>query len=391
MRCQWEINDSKQDERHIQKRKWKNNCSLRMGEPWQGNLHHLKQRQVQPQCQLRGLWILIFSTLITVTLQHQSSMRAVLLNRRVMRWRKEIYAQLNCRMLRRGTEPFQGGLLEDLDDIIIDLWSFCPKPTLQNKDQDIHFNCWICGILIHRQTGGGGVEECNRDSGEDECYRRNNWKHCLARKSKLCSIGIFAWNYLCSQYANVQGAAEKEHSSSLAIAFLLFTLILTIFMIHAMLQVCNTVDQLVLDNFSPQIKFHYLPESLAIVFLGAVLGLLMTALPEAETKRVRFIIIPLPFDMLKAALLDSRDSTLYSRWRPFPPQCSSSSSCPPSSLSPATIFTRATFFRSGLHIFYELQPFKCFFFVNRTLGASWCLPSSARPYQLLWLVVASIC
>ena len=35
-----------------------------------------------------------------------------------------------------------------------------------------------------------------------------------------------------------------------------------------------------------QIKFHYLPESLAIVFLGAVLGLLMTALPEAETKRV---------------------------------------------------------------------------------------------------------
>jgi len=67
-----------------------------------------------------------------------------------------------------------------------------------------------------------------------------------------------------------KGSAEKEHSSSLAIAFLLFTLILCIFLIHAMLQ----------------IKFHYLPESLAIVFLGAVLGLLMTALPEAETKRV---------------------------------------------------------------------------------------------------------
>ena len=31
------------------------------------------------------------------------------------------------------------------------------------------------------------------------------------------------------------------------------------------------------------------------------------------------------------------------------------------------------------------------FFINRTLGASWCLPSSARPYRLLWLVVASIC
>jgi len=81
-----------------------------------------------------------------------------------------------------------------------------------------------------------------------------------------------------------KGSAEKEHSSSLAIAFLLFTLILTIFMIHAMLQ----------------IKFHYLPESLAIVFLGAVLGLLMTALPEAETKRVEafsptmFFLILLP-------------------------------------------------------------------------------------------------
>merc|ERR1719402_446906 len=69
----------------------------------------------------------------------------------------------------------------------------------------------------------------------------------------------------------------------------------------------------------------------------------MTALPEAETKRVK----------------------------PFPPQCSSSSSCPPSSLSLATIFTRAI--------------------SSRTLGASWCLPSSAPPYRLLWLVVASIC
>jgi len=81
-----------------------------------------------------------------------------------------------------------------------------------------------------------------------------------------------------------KGSAEKEHSSSLAIAFLLFTLILCIFMIHGMLQV----------------KIHYLPESLMIVFLGAVLGLLMTALPEAETKRVEafsptmFFLILLP-------------------------------------------------------------------------------------------------
>ena len=90
-----------------------------------------------------------------------------------------------------------------------------------------------------------------------------------------------------------QGAAEKEHSSSLAIAFLLFTLILTIFMIHAMLQVCSALTTSSCqhcDCFWSQIKFHYLPESLAIVFLGAVLGLLMTALPEAETKRVRLII-----------------------------------------------------------------------------------------------------
>ena len=105
---------------------------------------------------------------------------------------------------------------------------------------------------------------------------------------------------------NVQGAAEKEHSSSLAIAFLLFTLILSIFMIHAMLQVFSTAQLSWQNGIKPrsffpffyhptlifwsQIKFHYLPESLAIVFLGAVLGLLMTALPEAETKRVRLII-----------------------------------------------------------------------------------------------------
>lgn len=43
-----------------------------------------------------------------------------------------------------------------------------------------------------------------------------------------------------------EGAAEKEHSSSLAIFFVLFVLILCIFLIHFLLQ-----------N-----KFHYLPESL---------------------------------------------------------------------------------------------------------------------------------
>ena len=66
------------------------------------------------------------------------------------------------------------------------------------------------------------------------------------------------------------GSAAKEHSSSLAIFFLLFVLILCIFLIHLLLR----------------IKFHYLPESLAIVFLGAVVGMFMMALPEAETKRM---------------------------------------------------------------------------------------------------------
>ena len=44
------------------------------------------------------------------------------------------------------------------------------------------------------------------------------------------------------------GSAAKEHSSSLAIFFLLFILILSIFLLHGLLK----------------IKFHYLPESLAM-------------------------------------------------------------------------------------------------------------------------------
>ena len=50
------------------------------------------------------------------------------------------------------------------------------------------------------------------------------------------------------------GSAAKEHSSSLAIFFLLFILILSIFLIHLLLKV----------------KFHYLPESLA---MGKILTL----------------------------------------------------------------------------------------------------------------------
>ena len=88
-----------------------------------------------------------------------------------------------------------------------------------------------------------------------------------------------------------------------------------------------------------QIKFHYLPESLAIVFLGAVLGLLMTALPEAETKRVCLNESTLANGFWSFML------NMPSRLRPFLQQCSSLSFFPPSSLSLATILTRATFFR----------------------------------------------
>ena len=58
-------------------------------------------------------------------------------------------------------------------------------------------------------------------------------------------------------------------------------------------------------RFWSQIKFHYLPESLAIVFLGAVLGLLMTALPEAETKRVCFIMLIIHWELTSFLPSDS--------------------------------------------------------------------------------------
>ena len=51
------------------------------------------------------------------------------------------------------------------------------------------------------------------------------------------------------------GSAAKEHSSSMAIFFLLFILILSIFLLHALLK----------------IKFHYLPESLAMGRIGIFL------------------------------------------------------------------------------------------------------------------------
>lgn len=67
-----------------------------------------------------------------------------------------------------------------------------------------------------------------------------------------------------------EGAAEQEHSSSLAIFFVLFVLVLSIFLIHFILQ-----------N-----KCHYIPESLAIVFLGAAIGLVIRLLPTEDLKKV---------------------------------------------------------------------------------------------------------
>ena len=67
-----------------------------------------------------------------------------------------------------------------------------------------------------------------------------------------------------------EGAAEKEHSNSLAIFFVLSVLILCVFLVH----------------FALQLKCHYIPESLAIVFLGAIIGLSMKILPVEDLKKV---------------------------------------------------------------------------------------------------------
>ena len=67
-----------------------------------------------------------------------------------------------------------------------------------------------------------------------------------------------------------EGAAEKEHSSSLAIFFVLFVIILCVFFVHGILKY----------------NCHHIPESLAIVFLGALVGLFMKILPSEDIKQV---------------------------------------------------------------------------------------------------------
>ncbi|XP_068896554.1 sodium/hydrogen exchanger 8 isoform X2 [Tenebrio molitor] len=68
-----------------------------------------------------------------------------------------------------------------------------------------------------------------------------------------------------------KGAAEDEHNSSMAIFFVLCVLALGILLIHLMLQT----------------GFQYVPESVVIVFLGALIGLTMNALSNRNISNWR--------------------------------------------------------------------------------------------------------
>lgn len=68
-----------------------------------------------------------------------------------------------------------------------------------------------------------------------------------------------------------KGAAEDEHNSSMAIFFVLCVLALGILLIHLMLQT----------------GFQYVPESIVIVFLGALIGLTMNALSNRNISNWR--------------------------------------------------------------------------------------------------------
>ncbi|XP_022911605.2 sodium/hydrogen exchanger 8 isoform X1 [Onthophagus taurus] len=68
-----------------------------------------------------------------------------------------------------------------------------------------------------------------------------------------------------------KGSAEDEHNSSMAIFFVLCVLALGILLIHLMLQT----------------GFQYVPESIVIVFLGALIGLTMNALSNRNISNWR--------------------------------------------------------------------------------------------------------
>lgn len=68
-----------------------------------------------------------------------------------------------------------------------------------------------------------------------------------------------------------KGSAEEEHNSSMAIFFVLCVLALGILLIHFMLQT----------------GFQYVPESVVIVFLGCLIGLIMNALSDRNISNWR--------------------------------------------------------------------------------------------------------
>lgn len=109
------------------------------------------------------------------------------------------------------------------------------------------------------------------DHGEDEEEKRKKEeeeeeeKHSAEKKANASAPDTPEAVFLPEE-----GAAEKEHSNSLAIFFVLSVLVLCIFLVHLILRM----------------KCHLLPESLVIIFLGAVIGLFMRLLPTEDMKSV---------------------------------------------------------------------------------------------------------
>ena len=111
-------------------------------------------------------------------------------------------------------------------------------------------------------TKSNSKEGDDNGTGENEEHAKKIEEHENSDKNETESLE--------EVFLPAEGAAEKEHSSSLAIFFVLFVLVLCIFLIHFILQ-----------N-----KCHYIPESLAIVFLGGFVGAVMKLLPNDELTKV---------------------------------------------------------------------------------------------------------